>query len=82
MNVCGTKNVDLFNKVQVFESMKVYTFRPNIRLIRLFSLMLNYAKPRLLMISKRYDTYRMNSGSIQSMVGQIKGQFLWKVNVQ
>ena len=27
--------------------MKVHTFKSNIRLIRLFSLMLNYAKPRM-----------------------------------
>ena len=39
--------MDLFNKVHIFEPMKVHTFEPNIRLIRLFSLMLNYAKPRL-----------------------------------
>ena len=39
--------MDLFNKVHVFEPMKVHTFEPNIRLIRLFSLMFNYAKPRM-----------------------------------
>ena len=40
--------MDPFNKVHVFEPMKEHTFGPNnIRLIRLFSLMLNYAKPRL-----------------------------------
>ena len=37
--------MDLFNKVHIFEPMKVHTFKPNIRLIRLFRLMLNYAKP-------------------------------------
>ena len=48
MNACETKNMDLFNKVHIYEPMKVHTFGPNnIRLIRLFSLMLNYAKPRL-----------------------------------
>ena len=47
MDVCETKNMDLFNKVHIFEPMKVHTFGPNIRLIRLFSLMLNYAKPRV-----------------------------------
>ena len=41
MDVCDTKNMDLFRKVHVFEPMKVNTFGPN---IRLFSLMLNYAK--------------------------------------
>ena len=46
MDVCETKIMDLFNRVHIFEPMKVDTFGPNIRLIRLFSLMLNYAKPR------------------------------------
>ena len=48
MGVCETKNMDMFNKVHVFEPMKVHTFGLNIRLTRLFSLMLNYAKPRML----------------------------------
>ena len=39
--------MDLFNQVHIFQPMKVHTFELNIRLIRLFSLMLNYAKPRL-----------------------------------
>ena len=46
MDVCETKNMDLFNKVHVFELIKVHTFVPNICQIRL---MLNYAKPRMLM---------------------------------
>ena len=46
VDVCETKNMDLFNKVHNFEPMKVHTFEPHIRLIRLFSLMLNSAKPR------------------------------------
>ena len=41
--------MDLFNNVHIFEPMKVHTFEPNIRLIRLFSLMLNYAKARLVL---------------------------------
>ena len=40
--------MDLFNKVHIFEPMKVHTFEPNIRLIRLFSQMLNYAKRRII----------------------------------
>ena len=48
MDVCETKHVDLFNKGHDFEPVKVHTFGPNIRLIRLFSLMLNYAKPRMI----------------------------------
>ena len=43
MDVCETKNMGLFNKVPVFEPMKVHTFGPNVKLI---SLMLNYAKAR------------------------------------
>ena len=50
MDVCETKNMDQFNKVHNFEPMKVHTFGPKIRLIRLFSLMLNYAKLRMLNI--------------------------------
>ena len=38
----------LFNKLHIFEPMKVHTFEPNISLISLISLMFNYAKPRLL----------------------------------
>ena len=47
MDACETKNMDLFNKVHVFGPMKGHTFGPNINLIRLFSLMFNYAKPRI-----------------------------------
>ena len=50
MDVCETKNMDLSNKIHIFEPMKVHIYEPNIRLIRLFSLMLNYAKPRMLHI--------------------------------
>ena len=38
MDVCETKNIDLFNKVLAFEPMKVHTVGRNIKLIRLFSL--------------------------------------------
>ena len=55
MDVCETKNMDQFHKAHVFEPMKIHTFGPNIRLIRLFSLMLNYAKPRLLNLNKGTD---------------------------
>ena len=48
MDVCETKNMDLFNKVHIFKPMKGHIYEPNIRLIRLFSLMLNYAKPRMI----------------------------------
>ena len=39
--------MDLF-KVHIFELMKSHIYEPNISLISLFSLMLNYAKPRLI----------------------------------
>ena len=45
MDVCETKYLDLFNKVHNFEPLKVHTFEPNIRLVRLFDPILNYAKP-------------------------------------
>ena len=48
MDVCETKHMDQFIKVHNFEPMKVHTFGPNTRLIRLFSLTLNYAKPRFI----------------------------------
>ena len=35
MDVCETKNMDLFNKVHIFEPMKVHTFEPYIGLIGL-----------------------------------------------
>ena len=48
MDVCETKNIDLFNKVHIFEPMKVHNFEPNISLISPISLMFNYAKPRII----------------------------------
>ena len=38
------KNIYLFNNFHVSEVRKLYTFAPDIRLIRWFSLMLNHAK--------------------------------------
>ena len=40
--------MDQFHKVHVLEPMKVHTFGLNTRLIRLFSLMLNNAKPQII----------------------------------
>ena len=37
----------LFNKVHIFELMKIHIYEPNISLISLIRLMLNYAKLRL-----------------------------------
>ena len=51
MDVCETINMDQLKKVRNFEPMKVHTFGTKIRLIGLFNLMLNYAKPRLLALA-------------------------------
>ena len=40
--------MDLVEQVHIFGLANIHTFGPNFSLIRLFSLMLNYAKPRLL----------------------------------
>ena len=48
MDVSETKNMDLFNKVHIFEPMKSHIYELNISLIILISLMFNYAKPRIL----------------------------------
>ena len=37
--------MDLVEQVRIFRLSNIHTFGPNISLIRLFSLMLNYAKP-------------------------------------
>ena len=50
MDVSETKNMDLFNKVYIFEPMKVHIYEPNISLINLISQMFNYAKPRMITI--------------------------------
>ena len=47
MYVCKTKNVDMFNKVHVFELMKSHIYEPNVNLISLSSIMFHYANPRL-----------------------------------
>ena len=47
VDVCETNNMDLFNKVHIFEPTKNHIYEPNISLISLISLMFNYAKPRL-----------------------------------
>ena len=70
MDVSETKNVDLFIKAHNFEPMKAHTFETNIRLIRLFSLMLNCAKPRLFAFFNgrsclaSYVTLRLLCGSL------------------
>ena len=44
----GLKVMDLVEQVHIFGLTNIHTFEPNINLIRLFSLKLNYAKPRML----------------------------------
>ena len=60
MDVCKTKTMDLFKKVPIFEPMKVHTYGHNIWLIRLFSLMLNYAKPRIFSYLAHLMTFTTN----------------------
>ena len=47
MDFYGFKDMDLVEQFHILVSQTSKTFGPNIGLIRLFSLMLNYAKPRL-----------------------------------
>ena len=68
MDVCETKDTGLFNKVHIFEPIKVHIYESNIGLIRLFSVMFNYAKPRMItdqvcMIPTKKDTIRDESNS-------------------
>ena len=41
------KGMNLVDQVHIFGLSNIHTFGPNISLIRLFSLMLNYAKPQM-----------------------------------
>ena len=65
--------------------MKVYTFEPNIRLIRLFSLMLNYAKPllshQLTSNTEKQQIFpRVHKISILHNFSQGSSQFLYNKN--
>ena len=44
----GFKGMDLFEQVHIFDLSNLHTYGSNISLIKLFSLIFNYAKPRLL----------------------------------
>ena len=44
------KDMDLVELIHIFGLTNIDAFGPIISLIRLFSLMLNYAKPRLIII--------------------------------
>ena len=44
MDVCETKNMELFNKGHIFEPMISHIYEPNISLTSRISLMFNYAK--------------------------------------
>ena len=46
MAVHVLKDMDLAEQAHIFGVSNILTFEPNINLIRLFSLMLNYAKLR------------------------------------
>ena len=59
------KVMDLVEQVHIFGLTNIHTFGHNISLIRLFSLMLNYAKARLMvlfmdMISSELRTFLFN----------------------
>ena len=41
------KDMDFVEQVHIFSVTNIHSFGPNISLIRLFSLMLNYAKPQM-----------------------------------
>ena len=41
------KDIDLVEQVHIFGLTNSHTFVPNVSLIRLFSLMVNYAKPQI-----------------------------------
>ena len=41
------KDMDLIEQIDIFGLSNIHTFEPNISLIRLFSLIFNYAKPRI-----------------------------------
>ena len=80
VHVCETKNIDLFNKVHVFETMQVHTFGFIIRLIRLFSLMLNYTKPRISL--KRNDGWvnerRPTVGDVGNTAHCMRADIFWE----
>ena len=46
--------MDLVEQIHIFGLANIRTFGPIISLIRLFSLMLNYAKPRLFLSKETY----------------------------
>ena len=45
------KDIDLVEQVHIFGLSNIHTFKSNISLIRLFSLIFNYAKPRLKIVT-------------------------------
>ena len=44
--------MDLVKLIHIIGLTNIHTFGPKISLIRLFSLMFNYAKPRLIIVCK------------------------------
>ena len=62
--------MDLFNKVHILGLMKSHIYETNISLISVFSLMLNYAKPRLLemLLIKRLYDWNLNAETFMARV--------------
>ena len=46
--------MDFVEQVHIFGFSNIHTFEPNISIIRLFSLIFNYAKPRNIEISSSF----------------------------
>ena len=73
--------MELFNKVHIFEPKESHISEPNISLISLFSLMFNYAKPRIagfpLKTSPKYTSYMTNITSDVSTMSVIFTEFTY-----
>ena len=68
MDFHGFKDMDLVEQVHILGLTNIHTFGSNIRQIRLVSLMLNYAKPRLLMIFHSWAIYSITEPSHNSIM--------------
>ena len=56
------KDMGLVEQVHIFGLTNIHAFGPIISLIRLFSLMLNYVKPR--MLNKREERMAVKGGGV------------------
>ena len=52
--------MDLVEQIHIFDLINIHTFGPDISLIRLFSLMLNYAKPQLIWDTRFLSNKKIN----------------------